>query len=415
MHRRYRPRMLKRIRVAHLQLGMHLHELCGSWMSHPFWRASFILDDPKDIERIRDSGVKEAWIDTDKGLDVDFGQSRVQVDVQIDRELSEADRSAADVHEVVPLSEEIQRAAKTCARSKEAVISMFREARMGKAIDAERALGLVEEMHASILRNPRALISIARLKRADDYTYMHSVAVCALMIALAKQLKLDLPQTREAGLAGLLHDIGKMAIPIDVLNKPGKLSEAEFALIKTHPEEGGKLLREAKNISAVVLDVCLHHHERLDATGYPQRLLGDEISLFARMCAVCDVYDAITSARPYKQGWEPAEAVRKMAEWTHSHIHKNVFHAFVKAVGIYPVGTLVRLQSDRLGIVVDQSGASLLTPKVKVFFSIKSQLRRSPEIVDLASPGCSESIVAHENPENWGLSGLEQLWCGGGS
>ena len=393
---------------------MHLHELCGSWMSHPFWRASFILKDPKDIRRILDSGIEEVWIDTGKGLDVDPGQSKEEVEAQIDHELSAAASPAADMPERVSLPEEVQRAAKICARSKEAVISMFQEARMGKAIEAASALGLVEEINASILRNQRALISIARLKRADDYTYMHSVAVCGLMLALAQQLKLDPQQTREAGLAGLLHDIGKMAIPLEVLNKPGRLTDAEFALIKTHPEEGHKMLLEGSAIADSVLDVCLHHHEKADAGGYPQRLGGEGISLFAKMCAVCDVYDAVTSDRPYKKGWDPAEAVRKMAEWSHSHFQNSVFQAFVKAVGIYPVGTLVRLQSGRLGVVIDQSGQSLLTPKVKVFFSTKSQARLAPEIIDLAGAGCNEKIAAHEDPEKWRFPDVEELWRSAG-
>jgi putative nucleotidyltransferase with HDIG domain len=289
---------------------------------------------------------------------------------------------------------------------------MFREARMGKAIKAKDALPLVEEISYSVMRNPGALISIARLKTAGDYTYMHSLAVCALMIALAKQLKLDEQQTRDAGLAGLLHDVGKMAIPPEVLNKPGKLTDTEFALVKSHSAEGHKILLGGNDITAVALDVCMHHHEKVDGSGYPHRLPGDGISLFAKMGAVCDVYDAVTSDRPYKKGWHPAEAVRRMAEWSGSHFEKSVFQAFVKTVGIYPIGTLVRLQSGRLGVIVDQSGQSLLTPQVKVFFSTKSQLRLSPEIVDLASPGINETIVAHEDPAKWGFPDLEELWRG---
>lgn len=406
--------MLKRIDSEHLKLGMHLHKLCGSWVSHPFWRASFILKDPKDIQRILDSGIKEVWIDADKGLDVDSGQSKAEADERMDVEISEPAGRTADMHKRVALSEEMQRAAEICSKSREAVVSMFQEARMGNAIEAKDALPLVEEINSSVLRNPGALISIARLKRADDYTYMHSVAVCGLMLALAQQLKLDQQQTRDAGLAGLLHDVGKMAIPPEVLNKPGKLTDAEFALVKTHSEEGHKMLLEGNGITEVALDVCLHHHEKLDGSGYPQRLQGDGISLFAKMGAVCDVYDAVTSDRPYKKGWDPAEAVRRMAEWSNSHFELAVFQAFVRAVGIYPVGTLVRLQSGRLGVVMDRPGQSLLKPQVKVFFSTKSKVRLRPETVDLAGPGCNEKIAAHEDPAKWGFADLEELWRGAG-
>ena len=406
--------MLKRINVEHLKLGMHLHELCGSWMSHPFWRKSFVLEDPKDIQRILESGIKEAWIDSSKGLDVEFGQTKEETEKEIDRELTRAIESSVTAPERTVFSVEMQRAAKICAQSRAAVVSMFQEARMGNAIESKDALVLVDEISHSVLRNPGALISLARLKRADDYTYMHSVAVCGLMIALAQKMRLSEHDAREAGLAGLLHDVGKMAIPPEVLNKPGKLTDAEFTLVKSHPEEGHKMLLGGSDISEVALDVCLHHHEKIDGKGYPHRLPGSEISLFAKMGAVCDVYDAITSDRPYKAGWNPAEAIRRMAEWSKSHFEDNVFQAFVKSVGIYPVGTLVRLHSGRLGVIVDQSDRSLLTPQVKIFFSTKSQVRLTPEIVDLASPGCSEKILAHEDPEKWGFPDLEELWRGPG-
>ena len=401
--------MLKKIKVADLDIGMHLHKLCGPWMSHPFFRTSFKLTDPRDIQRIVDSGIREVWIDPERGLDVDAVQPEER-DAEAQIVLEPGVPGAAGPR--VSLSEELHYAARICAESKHAVLSMFHEARMGKAIEAERAMHLVDGISASVMRNPGALISLARLKNADDYTYMHSVAVCGLMIALARQLGFDEQRTRDAGLAGLLHDVGKMAIPLEVLNKPGKLTDAEFALIKTHPEEGHRMLLRGKRVSEIALDVCMHHHEKADASGYPQRLPNDGISQFARMCAVCDVYDAVTSDRPYKKGWEPAEAVRKMAGWSNGHFENRTFQAFVKAVGIYPIGTLVRLNSGRLGVIVEQSGQSLLSPMVKVFYSTKSQLRLPPELVDLADFRCSDKIAAVEDSAQWQFSDLEELWRG---
>lgn len=393
---------------------MHLHDLCGSWMSHPFWRTRFALTDPMDIRRILDSGIQEVWIDAAKGLDVDSGISKEAAEEQMNRELNAVADRTDGILQRVSLHEEMQHAARICAKSKAAVVSMFQEARMGKAIEAESALQLVEEINASVLRNPGALVSIARLKRADDYTYMHSVAVCGLMLALAQQLHLDQQQARTAGLAGLLHDVGKMAIPLELLNKPGKLTDAEFALIKRHPEAGYKMLAEGNDAADAALDVCLHHHEKMDGSGYPSRLGGERISVYAKMASVCDVYDAITSDRPYKKGWDPAEAVRRMAEWSNGHFEDSVFQAFVRAVGIYPAGTLVRLKSGRIGVVIDQSGQSLLTPKVKVFFSTRSQVRLRPEIVDLANPACNEKIATREDPAKWRFADLEELWRGAG-
>lgn len=406
--------MLKRISTKNLILGMYLHEFCGSWMEHPFWRSAFVITDPKDIERILESSIKEVWIDSAKGLDVAPGEiavSEAESEAQVDEELSQAAEVQRETAPV-PASAEFARAAKICAQSKRAVTSMFQEARMGKAVDTIGAQKLVEEITDSVSRNPGALISLARLKTADDYTYMHSVAVCALMIALAKQLGLDEELTRRLGIAGLLHDLGKALMPMDVLNKPGKLTDEEFAIIKTHPEEGYKLLLGSTGADEIALDVVLHHHEKTDGSGYPKRLKDAEISLHAKMGAVCDVYDAITSNRPYKAGWCPAESLRRMAEWSNGHFDPTVFQAFVKSLGIYPIGSLVKLKSGRLGLVVEQSQKSLLTPCIKVFYSTRSNARIKPEIIDLSRPDCPDKIAGREDPSKWNFPDLNELWSG---
>ena len=158
-------------------------------------------------------------------------------------------------------------------------------------------------------RNAGALLGLVRLKSHDDYTFMHSVAVCTLMVVLSRRMGLTEAQVCEAGLAGLLHDVGKARIPLAVLNKPGALSADEYRLVQGHPRLGHDMLAEAGVPTAAVLDVCLHHHERPDGQGYPEGLCGADFSLQARMGAVCDVYDAITSNRPYKSGWGPADSI----------------------------------------------------------------------------------------------------------
>jgi HD-GYP domain-containing protein (c-di-GMP phosphodiesterase class II) len=398
--------MLKKISVEQLRLGMHLQDFCGAWLDHPFWRTKFVLTDAKDIQLILESPIKEVWIDISKGLDIntdDASSGTIQVIAE------EIPPTPPVVQKKTSFNDEVKRAANICAKGKEAVVSMFQEARMGLAIEAEAAAPLVEEISNSVLRNPGALISLARLKTADDYTFMHSVAVCALMIALARKLGLDEQQTRDAGMAGLLHDLGKAMIPIEILNKPGKLTDEEFDLVKTHPEEGHKLLLGGIGISEMTRDVCLHHHEKIDGSGYPKRLNGETMSLFAKMGAVCDVYDAVTSNRPYKAGWDPAESIKRMAEWK-GHFDPIVFQAFVKSLGIYPIGSFVRLESGKLGVVVEQGEQSLLKPKVRVFFSTKSQAYIKPETIDLArSP---EKIAGREDAAKWGIKDIDRYWIG---
>ena len=421
--------MLKRIDTKDLTLGMYLHEFCGSWMDHPFWRVKFLLKDPADLARIHATAIRECWIDTSKGLDVAVGTapiSQEQFVPQIDTDFGQPENLSIANVTIAPrppppsarnlaptdMHTELRQAAAICNKSKDAVVSMFSEARMGRAVDADGAQNLVAEISDSVTRNPGALISLARLKTADDYTFMHSVAVCALMVALARQLNLDDEQTRLAGMAGLLHDLGKAAIPLAILNKPGKLTDHEFDVIRSHPVEGYHMLREGGNLPEAVLDACLHHHEKIDGSGYPDKLSGDAISEIARMAAICDVYDAVTSDRPYKRGWDPAGSLQRMAEWTKDHFDSRLFHAFVKSIGIYPVGSLVRLASGHVGVVIEQSPAALTTPIVKVFFSTKSGLRIGPEVINLSAPDCHDKIVARENPDQWRFPDLNELWSG---
>lgn len=388
--------MIKRIQVQELRLGMYVHKLEVFWLKHPLVRNDMLLTTDRQIQIIAENGIKEVWIDLVKGCSVD----------EVDTEAG-ADRGIVSCGPA-SMCKEIKQAQAICLNAKGQVMDMFNDARLGRTIDTLSTLPLVDEIGGSISRHPAALLSVVRLKTHDDYTYLHSVAVCALMVSLARQLKLDEKQVRRAGTAGLMHDVGKAGIPLDILNKPGKLTEAEFTLMKQHPIIGEALLRKSGG-DEDLLDVALHHHEKVNGSGYPHGLKGNEISLLARMAAVCDVYDAVTSNRPYKSGWNPASAMHQMASWE-GHFDRKVFYAFVKAVGIYPVGSVVRLASGRIAVVAEPGKGSLLQPKVCAFYSLATNQTILPEKVDLSDRFCWDSITGPEESTRWQGVNLEALW-----
>ena len=382
---------------------MYIHEINGNWLELPFWRTSFKLDNEKDLDKLLTCRCEEIWIDTSKGLDILGAVETIDspTNPPVTPITEEAPRPVKKKVVPVSLAEELDSAKKIHTSAKTIVKTMFNDVRMGNAFEIEEATALVEEVNQSIERNPNALLSLVRLKNADEYTYLHSVAVCMLMVALAKQLHLSEDQIRQAGLAGLLHDVGKMAIPSGVLNKVDKLTDDEFNVIKQHPQRGWEILKSCYQVSDIALDVCLHHHERIDGRGYPDKISGEALTLFARMGAVCDVYDAISSDRCYKKAWGPAESIHKMASWQAGHFDETVFHAFVKTIGIYPNGSLLKLKSGRLGVVIEQSRKNLITPIIRVFFSTRANAHIPIEIVDLSKS--TDSIENIEDPVKWRL------------
>jgi putative nucleotidyltransferase with HDIG domain len=417
--------MLKKIPVSQVRLGMFLQALEGPWMDHPFWKTRFVMSSSADLALLQHSVIKECWIDPGKGLDV----LEIPVDdevppVPLTHRARAAQRPALLPRQRVTATttapepsleqrsfdDELKQAAAVCNRGRAAVMSMFSEARMGRTIDHQGCVALVEDISASVRRNPGALVSLARLKTQDDYSYMHSVAVCALMVALARQLGLDEDACRAAGLAGLLHDVGKALMPLEVLNKPGRLTDEEYTLMRTHAQRGHELLQQGEDVPPQALEVALHHHERFDGSGYPLGLTGASTGLFARMGAVCDVYDAITSNRPYKAGWDPAESIAQMASWK-GHFDPAIFNAFVQSLGIYPTGSLVRLESGLLAVVVEQVPGAMVSPKVRVFFNTRNQLPVAPRLLDLSRPGVVDRIAGRESNAETRFAHLDSLWA----
>lgn len=408
--------MIKKIAVSRLRLGMHIHALDGPWLDHPFWKTSFVLTDTVDMQRLMDSRIEACWINTALGIDELLPEAEAcEAQVSSGANPGLDTRATAAPTERAPsreLGDELHAAAAVCNRARVAVQAMLNEARMGRTVHADSCQPLVDDIASSVMRNPGALVSLARLKTQDDYSYMHSVAVCALMVALGRQLGMDTAACHAVGMAGLLHDVGKALMPQPLLNKPAQLNDDELTVIRTHPQRGHDLLAEGRGVSSDVLDVCLHHHERMDGKGYPEGLSAEALSQVARMGAVCDVYDAITSNRPYKAGWDPAEAISSMAGWK-GHFDAAVFNAFVCSLGIYPTGSLVRLESGRVAVVVEHHAHALVSPKVRAFYSTRTAMRIKPVLVDLSRSNCADRIVAREPASDWAFMKTDELWLPG--
>lgn len=407
--------MLIRVATDQLQIGMYVAAIDGSWLDHSFWRPRFLIHSQAQLAKLQSGRVATVVIDDEKGVGL-----TAAVDAAPPQPAAETPRAAtprrhrsraahladhALSRRPCSAEEEVERAGAIVNRSKQAVMAMFDDIRLGKAVNSGALLPVVDEISSSVARNPYALIGIARLKTKDEYTYLHSVAVCALMLNLARHLGLDEALARDIGMAGLLHDVGKMTVPAALLHKPGALTPAEYALVKHHAIRGYEMLRDSGKVPAIALDVCLHHHERVDGTGYPHALAGDAISLYARMGAVCDVYDAVTSARAYKQPWHPAEALTRMAEWT-GHFDPRILAAFERSLGIYSVGTLVRLRSNRLAVVIEE-GEDLTRPLLRTFYSVTEDRLIPADTIRL--DGIADRIVGPENPAAWPLGDWPSL------
>lgn len=403
--------MLKKVDSSQLKVGMYIHDLSCDWMTHPFVRNRFLLSSEDEIRKIISAGIHDVVIDNDKGLDVQDAPTLAEAQAATEREIVEIAAKSPIVTRV-SLGEEMKRAVQIRHQASTLVRTVMQDARLGKAVELDQVSPVVENITESILRNPGALVGLLRIKNKDDYTFLHSVSVCTLLVAFCRSRNFEAARTHQAGLGGLLHDTGKALVPDKILNKPGPLTDEEFAIIKRHPKDGYDILLKSPEVGPIPLDITLHHHERRDGSGYPDKLGGEGISELAQMAAIVDVYDAITADRCYHKGMSAAAALRKIYEWSKFHFNPQYAQEFMRCVGIYPVGTMVMLESGRLGVVVEPHETNLLAPKVNVFFNTKQNLYIKPEMVDLSRGlgfGGGDKIVGHESPSKWNVDPMRFL------
>lgn len=399
---RGRHRVIKKVGVEDLRIGMYIHDLNAGWMDHSFFRSRFMLRKEDDLQKIQRSGIRELYIDTVKGMDLPEAPTQSEVEEHLLQGMLRG--AARPTQGQTTHREELAYAQAIRAEADQVIQGVLADARLGKQAQVERVEPVVAEITDSILRNPGTLVSLLRLREGDNYTFTHCVSVATLLVTFGRHLGMDRNQLMELGVGGMLHDLGKMRVPDHILNKPGKLTDEEFEVMKRHVDLGMELLRSTPGITPAMVQIAYEHHERFGGNGYPNSLSGQEISTTGRMAAIVDVYDAITSNRIYHRGMEPAVALQKIFEWSEHHFDPELAQQFIQAVGIYPVGSLVMLESRRLAVVVDQGEGGLLYPVVRVVFDAKRRQALTPKDLDLSKPEHDgDHIVGHEVPGDWNI------------
>lgn len=398
--------MIKKIPVERLKPGMFVHDLDCGWFGHPFFSSRFEVDGDRTIAKIVQAGIREVYIDTSKGLDAADALTEAEVREEIHASIQAVAEDKTETARAVPAAEEMAAAQAVYRDAQQIAHGFMEDVRLGRQIEVEKVGRVVGRMVDSIFRNQDVLLSLGRLRQKDEYTFQHSVGVCVLMVSFSKEMGFDRKTIDEIGVGALLHDVGKMRVPLDILNKPGRLTEEEFEVVKGHVAESDRILSETPGIGQAAVRVAGEHHERYDGSGYPRKLAGEGISIYGQMAAIVDVYDAITSDRVYHKGMEPTAALEKVIEWSRFHFKEDLARKFVQTVGIYPVGSLVRLESGLLGIVVAQGPKGLLYPLVRAVYDSRKERFIPPRDVDLsllADKGKAERIVGHESPKDWNI------------
>ena len=385
--------MKKKIPMEKVVVGMYVDSLGKDWMKHNFLRSSFLIKDKAVLQKLKSSKLKEVVIDTDKGLDVK------------PEKISEPDQKQQKKPQK-PLfpstsAADIKQAKKAFKMASKVVDDLMNDVRSGKALDKEKAKGSAEQIIKSIDSSPHTLTAVTRIKNRDEYTFQHSVGVATLLAGFARHMgDYSDDQIEEITVGGIIHDIGKVNTPDHILNKPDKLTDEEFVIMREHVTHSRDILQENGGFTQMQLDISLMHHEKPNGKGYPLGLKTDEISEIGAMAAIIDVYDALSTKRVYKEAWEPSHALKSMVEWGEGAFNQPVLMQFISYLGVYPVGTWVMLESGKIGFVLSLN-EDKLRPVVQIKLDLKSRRLLNDEL-DL-SKNKSESIQAVASPSQYGL------------
>lgn len=357
--------MKQAVDVDDLKVGMYVSELDRPWLETPFLFQGFPIQSQADIEQLR-QWCRHVYVDMeqsqvepgrrdDSGHRFDTGRVNVTPGVPPKEEGGQDEQA---------LRGELREARQVYAAARSYVGKLLRDVRLGHSIETETARGLVNQMVGRIVRNESALVWLTLLKHRDEYTALHSINVCILSLVFGRHLGLSGEDLAELGLGALLHDIGKMRVPLALLNKTSKLSPQELLQLQEHAAHGYRILSEKPQFPARALDVVHSHHERIDGGGYPRGLSGTQVSRFAIIVSIVDVYDAVTSARAYHSGISPHEALNLMYGWGARTFPAQELQEFIKCLGIYPIGSIVELETGEVGVVMTVNRRHHLRPVV---------------------------------------------------
>jgi putative nucleotidyltransferase with HDIG domain len=396
--------MLKKIATRHLKPGMYVANISQQGVSLHEHEREGRIPDQSIIDSLIKRGIKELYIDTDMGLDSSNAISIEANDKKLDTKIKDITQQpiAKDIVSS-PLSKELEKAAKLHSEALSLVSEAMNSAKSGQAVDISPFEDMADNFMDSVVRNQNALACLSRIRKKDNYLMEHSVNVAVLMSILGKYLALERTYLHQCVTGALLHDIGKILIPDSILHKPDKLTDDEYNIMKKHAAFSQKILQRNARFSQVSINVAAQHHERMDGGGYPLGLTGEEISPEARMASVADIYDAITADRVYHKGMTPSNALKRMMEWCGPHLDTQYVHSFIKAIGVYPVGSFVKLSNDTAGVVIEENSDSL-KPVVKVIYNLKTNAYTQVVVRDLSQDTSKDKITQVLDPHDFGIS-----------
>ncbi|HYE35459.1 HD-GYP domain-containing protein [Methylocaldum sp.] len=365
-----------KVPVSDLRIGMYVCELDRPWLDSPFLFQGFALATQADIKAVQEA-CEYVYVDSYK---TKYPET---ADTQRPIRSSQISWTAASPQKRVSVEQEIDNARNTHKQTSNLVKTFMDEIRFGRGVDIQLAKEAVSECVDSIYKNPDAMLLLTQLKNRDEYTSEHSMNVCIFSIVLGRYMGMPVHELRNLGLSGLMHDMGKMKVPLEILNKPGRLTDAEMALMKAHTVHGRDILMSSRGIYAGAIDVAHGHHENLDGTGYPRGLTDTQISPFTRIIAVADTYDAITSDRVYQPGRTHMEAIGLLNKEGGRHLDGELAVKFIECLGIYPAGSIVEMSNEEVALVIEVNPRQKLKPKVIMLLD-QDKNPQSHRIVDLA-------------------------------